>query len=146
MRIALFAFLLGGAVAIAPAPAALALQAAPAACGHIPPDPDVESFASPGDAERLGQGTAANFGIAANQLCLSRALRPADLAAFSRLVVRKTETAAEPTVYDDAEQGPDALIIEYAFAGGSAPSPAALETAIRCWREPTRAGCDQAID
>jgi hypothetical protein len=72
-------------------------------------------------------------------------LRAADLAAFTHLVVRNAEGTSEPVVYDDAEQGAENLILEYAFAGG-APSEAAIGTAIRCWRQPETAGCDQGGD
>lgn len=146
MRFALAALLLTGMSGPALPAAAMAAQAAPAVCGNIPPDADAESFASAAEARALAQTTAANFAVAASRLCQTRALRAADLAPFSRLVVRRTEGTADPTVYDDAEQGPGSLIVEYGFAGGTAPGAPALETAIRCWREPTRAGCDQATD
>jgi len=118
-------------------------------CGRaLVPQADAESFSAAGrdaDAARLAQETGANFVAAATRLCGAGTLRAADLAAFTHLVVRNAEGTAEPVVYDDAEQGAENLILEYAFAGG-APGEAAIGTAIRCWRQPETAGCDQGGD
>ena len=146
MRIALVGLLLAGA-SLPAAPPALAAQASAARCGGaLRPEADAESFAAAGrDAGALARETGTNFVAAASSLCGSGALRAAHLAPFTRLVVRNAEGNTDPVVYDDAEQGPDSLILEYAFIG-AAPSAAAIGNAIRCWREPTRAGCDQAVD
>lgn len=141
MRTGLIATLLAGAVAALPAPPATAAQPAQGGCGAaLRAEADAESFTA--DGARLARETGTNFVAAASRLCAAGALRAADLAPFTRLLVRNAEGAAGPTVYDDAEQGQDAIILEYAFAG-AAPAPGAIETALRCWREPERAGCDQ---
>ena len=147
MRIALFALLLAGGVAALAAPAS-ALQ--PAGCAaSIRPQADSESFTAAGrdaDTAALVQSTGANFAAAAQRLCAAGTVRVAELAGFSTLVVRNAEGTAEPVVYDDAEQGEENVILEYAFVEGAAPSEAALGTAIRCWRRPESAGCDQGGD
>jgi hypothetical protein len=143
MRLVLVPLLLAASIPAIAAPPSKALQAAPAACGRaLPAEADAESFGG-GDASRLARSTGANFAAAATRACAAGTLRAADLAPFVRLRVRKTEGAGEPTVYDDAEQGPDTLILEFGFAGGAAPAEAAIGTALRCWRQPDRAGCDQ---
>ncbi len=143
MRIALVALLAAGSLAGVAAPSADATQDAGGCGSALRPEADADSFT--GDADRLARETAANFAAAAARLCGSGALRAADLRAFSRLLVRNTAGAVDPIVYDDAEQGPDTLILEYGFSG-AAPAETAIGSAIRCWREPTRAGCDQATD
>lgn len=147
MRIAFFALLGAGSIAALAAPAG-ALQ--PSGCaGAIRPQADAESFTAAGrdgDTTALVASTGANFAAAAQRLCVAGTLRPADLTAFTTLVVRNAEGTAEPVVYDDAEQGAENVILEYAFADGAAPSEAALGTAIRCWRRPETAGCDQGGD
>jgi hypothetical protein len=144
MRILVLALLLAGPAAAAPSsPVSKAMQApAAAGCGAaLRAEADTESFTS--DGARLARETGTAFVAAATHLCAAGTLRPAQLAPFTRLLVRSSDVSADPVVYDDAEQGADALILEYAFTGGRAPAAAAIETALRCWREPTRAGCDQ---
>ncbi|HKR24525.1 MAG TPA: hypothetical protein VJS15_04645, partial [Allosphingosinicella sp.] len=97
--------------------------------------------AAPARTAALAQATGTAFAAAASRLCASGVVTRAHLAPFSRLLVRNAEGAAEPAVYDDAEERPGALIIEYAFADGGAPAQAAIESAIRCWRDPEREGC-----
>lgn len=133
-------FAAAGLAAVA-APSAEAMQ--PGCGAALRAEADAESFAA--DGERLARETATNFTAAATQLCGSGGLRAADLAAFTRLLVRNTEGASEPIVYDDAEQGPDTLILEYGFTP-AAPSQAAIGRAIRCWRQPETTGCDQGGD
>ena len=132
-----------------PAPAA---QAQSRACRiSLRAEAEAASFAdagrgaAPARTAQLATQTGAAFAAAASHLCASGVIRPAHVAPFSRLVVRNAEGAAEPAVYDDAEQLPGALIIEFAFAGGGAPAQAAIETAIRCWRDPERAGCGEDV-
>ncbi len=138
MRVALLALSLAGVIAAA---SALAAQPATGGCGTaLRAEADAESFRA--DGARLARETATNFVAAAARLCTAGALRAADLAPFTRLVVRNAEGTADPNVYDDPEQGADALILEYAFTG-AAPAQGAIETALRCWRQPERAGCDQ---
>lgn len=143
MRILILALLLAGPAAAAPAPpVSKAMQTPAAGCGAaLRAEADAESFSA--DGARLTRETGTAFVAAATRLCAAGALRPAHLAPFARLLVRSSDVSADPVVYDDAEQGADALILEYAFPGGRAPAAAAIETALRCWREPTRAGCDQ---
>lgn len=97
--------------------------------------------AAPARTAALAQATGTAFAAAASHLCASGVVTRANLAPFSRLLVRNAEGAADPAVYDDAEERPGALIIEYAFADGGAPAQAAIETALRCWRDPEREGC-----
>jgi len=101
--------------------------------------------AAPARTAQLAREAGAAFAAAASRLCALGVIRPAHVAPFSRLLVRNAEGAAEPAVYDDAEQQPGALIIEYAFAGGGAPGQAAIETAMRCWRDPERDGCGEDV-
>jgi hypothetical protein len=118
------------------------MQAAPTGCGAaLRAEADTESF--PANAATLTQATGAAFVTAATHLCTAGGLRPADLTRFHRLLVRASETANGVVIYDDAEQGEDALILEYGFTNGAAPAAPAIETALRCWKDPARAGCDQ---
>jgi len=147
MRIAFFALITGGGLAVLALPAS-ALQ--PAGCAaSIRAEADAESFATAGrggDTAALAGSTGANFAAAAQRLCAAGTIRAAELASFTALVVRNAEGTADPVVYDDPEQGDGNIILEYAFADGSAPSEASLSTAIRCWRRPESAGCDQGGD
>lgn len=146
MRIAMFTLLFGAGIAAFGMPAG-ALQ--PGGCAaSIRAQADEESFSGSGggDAEAVARATRANFAAAAQRLCAAGALRAADLAPFTTLLVRNAEGTMEPVVYDDAEQGEENIILEYAFADSSPPSEAALGTAIRCWRRPETAGCDQGGD
>ena len=86
------------------------------------------------------QATGANFAAAAARLCGAGVVRAAHLRPYSRLLVRNAEGATEPNVYDDAEELPGALIIEYVFES-AAPTQARIEAALRCWRNPQAAGC-----
>lgn len=150
MRIALLSLLAAGALGAAAGPAAA--QAGHGAC-HISLRAEAEtaSFAdagreaAPARTAQLARETGAAFSAAASHLCASGAIRPAHVAPFSRLLVRNAEGASEPAVYDDAEQQPGALILEYAFADGGAPVQPAIEAAIRCWRDPERAGCGEEV-
>ncbi|HYN45931.1 MAG TPA: hypothetical protein VES64_04495 [Allosphingosinicella sp.] len=150
MRTALLSLVAAGALGAAAGPAAA--QGAHGAC-HISLRAEAEpaSFADAGRnaaaarTAQLARETGAAFAAAASRLCASGAIRRAHVAPFSRLLVRNAEGAADPAVYDDSEQQPGALIIEYAFAGGGAPAPAAIETAIRCWRDPERVGCGEDV-
>lgn len=147
MRIAFFALLAAGGFA-AIAPPAAALQGAGCA-SSVRAQPDAESFTAAGrsgDTAALVSDTGANFAAAAQRLCAAGTVRAAELAGFTALVVRNAEGTAEPVVYDDPEQGEGNIILEYAFADGAAPSEASLGTAIRCWRRPESAGCDQGGD
>lgn len=143
MRIAFFA--MAAVLAMFTAPAA----AQPAGCaGGLRAEADAESFTAAGrsgDTAALVSSTGANFAAAAQRQCAAGTLRPADLTRFTTLVVRNAEGTMEPVVYDDPEQGEANIILEYAFAG-AAPSEASLSTAIRCWRRPESAGCDQGGD
>lgn len=147
MRIVLLSLLGAGALAGLAAPAA-----AQGACQlSLPAEAERESFASAGrDAgaarlSELSRAAGANFATAASRLCAAGALRATQLAPFRKLLVRNAEGAAEPHVYDDAEQSPGALILEYAFTDSGAPPALAIETAIRCWREPQREGCGEEV-
>lgn len=145
MRILFFALLAAGAIAAAAAPAAPPARAAACRFAALPAAPDTQSFSSAGrDAARsaaLAQQTGAAFAAAAAHLCASGVVRPANLARYRRLLVRNAEGADNPNIYDDAEEQPGALIVEFAFADGPAPTQAALEAALRCWRNPRGAGC-----
>ena len=147
MRIAFLTIAAAGGLAAFAMPAA-AMQSA--GCGaSLRAEADAESFSAAGrsgDTAALISSTGANFAAAAQQLCASGRLRAADLASFTTLVVRNAEGTADPVVYDDPEQGEGNIILEYAFAGGAAPSQASLSTAIRCWRSPETPGCDQGGD
>ncbi len=150
MRIALLSLLAAGMLGAAAGPAAA--QPGHGAC-HIALRAEAEaaSFAgaarsaAPARTAQLARATGAAFSAAASHLCASGVIRPAHVAPFSRLLVRNAEGAADPAVYDDAEQQPGALIIEYAFADGGAPAQRAIEAAIRCWRDPERAGCGEDV-
>ncbi|TMJ20222.1 MAG: hypothetical protein E6G92_10855 [Alphaproteobacteria bacterium] len=142
MRIALIGLALAGAVAVSPGHSA---QPRAAASCHLslPASPDSETFAGAGHsgAAASAQQTGALFASAASHLCASGVVRPANLARYRRLLVRNAEGANEPNIYDDAEEQPGALIIEFAFAGGPPPTQEAVEAALRCWRNPGAAGC-----
>jgi hypothetical protein len=147
MRIILLSLAAAGALAGLAAPAA-----AQGGCQlSLRPEAERESFTSAGraaDAARLAlltRESGANFAAAASHLCSQGVLRRAQLAPFTKLLVRNAEGAAEPHVYDDAEQSPGALILEYAFTDSGAPASAAIEDAIRCWREPQREGCGEDV-
>jgi len=147
MRIALFMTLTAAALAGAAAPA-FAAQPARAACHlSLRAEPDGQSFAdagrstAPGRPAQLASATGTVFAAAASHLCASGVVRAPNLARYNRLLVRNAEGAAEPNIYDDAEEQAGALIIEFAFADGGAPAQAAVETALRCWRNPQGAGC-----
>jgi len=136
---------LAGAAFVLPHHAAA--QGVTTACGRaLTVEPDLASFEmsqNEGDPAAQSREAAARFADAATRLCGTPVLRAADLARFSRLLVASTDGALEPVVYDDAEQGPDTIILEYAFPDGAAPGEEAIATAIRCWRQPETAGCDQ---
>ena len=145
MRIAFYALVAAGSLAAAAAPAA---QPARAACRlSLPAAPDTQSFSAAGRndarAGALAQQTGSVFAAAASHLCASGVVRPAHLARYRRLLVRNAEGADNPNIYDDAEEQPGALIIEYAFADGPAPAQPAVEAALRCWRNPHAAGCSE---
>ena len=126
---------------------ALAVPPARAAAGgcHVAltASPDTESFANAGatGSAARAQQVGTLFAAAASHLCGSGVVRPASLARYRSLLVRDAEGATDPNIYDDAEEHPGALIIEFAFAGGGAPSQAQIEAALRCWRNPHAAGC-----
>ncbi|HEV2815861.1 MAG TPA: hypothetical protein VGW40_01360 [Allosphingosinicella sp.] len=132
--------LAAASLAAAPAPRAACRIALPAA-------PDAQSFSAAGRngarAGALAQQTGTVFAAAASRLCASGALRAAHFARYRRLLVRNAEGADNPNIYDDAEEQPGALIIEYAFADGPAPAQGAVEAALRCWRNPNAAGCSE---
>ena len=81
------------------------------------------------------------FAAAANHLCASGVVRPINVARYRSLLVRDAEGASDPNIYDDAEEHPGALIIEFAFADAGPPTQAQIEAALRCWRNPHGAGC-----
>ena len=131
--------------AMALPPARPAPRPAAAAGCHIalPASADTESFTNAG---RSGGGASAQqtgtiFAAAANHLCASGVVRPAHVARYRSLLVRDAEGATDPNVYDDAEEHPGALIIEFAFADAGPPTQAQVEAALRCWRNPHGAGC-----
>ena len=115
----------------------------PAAISRCPPRPDTESFTNAGRSggAASAQQTGTVFAAAANHLCASGVVRPANVARYRSLLVRDAEGAADPNVYDDAEEHPGALIIEFAFADAGPPTQAQVEAALRCWRNPHGAGC-----
>jgi hypothetical protein len=150
MRIALLSLLAAGAIAAAAGPAAG--QRAGAGCRlSLPAEAEAASFAdsgrsaAPARTAALARETGTAFAAAASSLCASGAVTRAQLAPFSRLLVRNAEGAAAPNIYDDAEERPGSLIIEYAFADGGAPAQPAIEAAIRCWRDPERDGCMEEV-
>jgi len=145
MRLLIHLSIAAGAVAAVSLPAA-ATQTGSAACRlSLPAAPDAQSFPGSGRdgarAAALAEQTGAVFAAAASQLCASGVVRSPHLHPYSRLLVRNAEGADSPSIYDDAEEQPGALIIEYAFADGPAPAQAAVEAALRCWRNPAAAGC-----
>ena len=137
----------GALLALAPIRPAEALPPArPAAAGcHIalPAAADNESFTNAGRSggAASAQQTGAVFAAAAAHLCAAGIVRPANVARYRSLLVRDAEGAANPNVYDDAEEHPGVLIIEFAFAAGGPPSQAQVEAALRCWRNPHGPGC-----
>jgi ABC-type transporter Mla subunit MlaD len=152
MRIGLFALLMAGALLSAAGPALAAPAGRPACRLSLRAETDSASFADAGRnaaarnaaaarAAQLTQATGAAFAAAASHLCASGVVRAPNLARYGRLLVRNAEGAAEPNIYDDAEEQPGALIIEFAFGNGGAPAQAAIEAALRCWRNPRGAGC-----
>jgi len=144
MRILFCALLAAGAVAAA-APAAP--PARPACRLSLPAAPDTQSFSAAGRngarAAALAEATGTVFAAAASHLCATGVVRAAHLARYRRLLVRNAEGADNPNIYDDAEEQPGALIIEFAFADGPAPAQPAVEAALRCWRNPNAAGCSE---
>jgi len=111
----------------------------------LPAEADGESFdmaerASGPARARLVQQTGANFAAAASHLCATRVVTAANLRPYRKLLVRNAEGATEPNIYDDAEEQPGALIIEYVFEN-AAPTQAQIEHGLRCWRNPQAAGC-----
>ena len=142
MRIGFFILLAAGAVAVA-APANAAQRGRSACVPALRAVPDTASFTAAGRARgpALAQAVGANFSAAVANLCATGALRLGVFARYRRLLVRNAEGADSPNIYDDAEEQPGALIIEYAFAEGPGPTRAAIEGALRCWRNPQAAGC-----
>lgn len=136
--------ILAGAIG-AGAPAMAMPPARPAAACHIalPASPDNESFTNAGRSggAASAQQTGTIFATAASHLCAAGVVRPANVARYRSLLVRDAEGATDPNIYDDAEEHPGALIIEYAFTGDSPPTQAQVEAALRCWRNPRGAGC-----
>ena len=152
MRVTMLMMAAAGAIgALAPASAVpparqAARPAAAAGCRiALPATADNESFTNAGRSggAASAQQTGAVFAAAAAHLCAAGVVRPANVARYRSLLVRDAEGAADPNVYDDAEEHPGALIIEFAFAGGGAPSQAQVEAALRCWRNPHGAGCSR---
>lgn len=140
---------LAAAAGLAAAALAPPLAAQPARGGgcslSLPAEADAASFdmaERPSGAvrARLIEQTGANFAAAATHLCASGVVRAAHLRPYSRLLVRDAEGATEPKIYDDAEEQRGALIIEYVFES-AAPDQAAIEAALRCWRNPQAEGC-----
>jgi hypothetical protein len=101
---------------------------------------DMAERASGAARDRLVQQTGANFAAAASHLCASRVVTAASLRPYNKLLVRNAEGATEPNVYDDAEEHPGVLIIEYVFES-AAPTQAQIEHGLRCWRNPQAQGC-----
>jgi len=126
-------------------PAMATPPARPAAGCHVAlaASADAESFTNAGRSggAASAQQTGAVFASAAAHLCAAGVVRPANLARYRSLLVRDAEGASDPNIYDDAEEHPGALIIEFAFAGGGPPTQAQVEAALRCWRNPHGAGC-----
>lgn len=148
MRTALLVLLAIGGFAAA----AQAAQPTPAGCRiALRAEAETSSFAAagrnatPARTTELARATGAAFNAAASRLCAAGVVRRAHVAPFSRLLIRNAEGAAEPNIYDDAEEQPGSLIIEYAFTDGGAPGQAAIEAAIRCWRDPEREGCGEEV-
>ena len=147
MRIGLLMLISAGAIAGAASPSIGAAPARPACHIALRAEADTQSFAdagrdaTPARTTQLTNATGTAFATAANHLCASGAVRPANFTRYNRLLVRNAEGAAEPNVYDDAEEQAGALIIEYAFTNGGPPAQPAIEHALRCWRNPQGAGC-----
>ena len=108
--------------------------------------PDTQSFAARRPQRRaraaLAQETGAAFAAAASHLCAvgrrpRRPSRPLPPAAGPQCRGRRPT----PNIYDDAEEQPGALIIELPSPTGRPPTQAAIEAALRCWRNPNGAGC-----
>ena len=137
----------GALAAFAGSGPAASAQAGAGACSlSLRAEADGESFDMAGRAEgaaraRLVEQTGANFAAAASHLCASRVVTTANLRPYSKLLVRNAEAATEPNVYDDAEEHPGVLIIEFAFADAGPPTQAQVEAALRCWRNPHGPGC-----
>jgi hypothetical protein len=144
MRIHLWLLPAAGAIG-ALAPALAFPPARPAAACHIalPASADSESFTNAGRSggAASAQQTGTVFAAAANHLCATGIVRPVNVARYRSLLVRDAEGAATPNIYDDAEEHPGVLIIEFAFADAGPPSQAQVEAALRCWRNPHGAGC-----
>ena len=147
MRVGLMILATIGSFGASAAPALAvpgARPAAPATC-HIAltarPDTDSFTAANRANGAALTQATGAAFTAAATHLCAAGIVRPAHVARYRSLMVRDAEGATDPNVYDDAEEHPGVLIIEFAFADGGPPTQAQIEAALRCWRNPHGAGC-----
>jgi len=144
MRITLSILAVAGAFG-ACAPAMAVQPARPAGTCHfaLPIAADNESFTNAGrsGAEASARETGLAFTAAAGHLCAAGIMRPAHVARYRSLLVRDAEGATNPNIYDDAEEHPGALIIEYAFTGDAPPTQAQIEAALRCWRNPQGAGC-----
>lgn len=145
MRIALFALFAAGGLAAFAAPGTA--QPAGGCRLSLRAEAEAESFAgaaAPRTAQ-LARDTGTAFAAAASSLCGSGVVTAAHLRPYSRLLVRNAEGAAKPSVYDDAEESPGALIVEYAFAASGVPAVAAFDGALRCWRDPEREGCTEDV-
>ena len=148
MNLKLLGLAAAGAIAAFASPFAHKASAQPAggACSlSLRAEADGESFdmaerASGAARDRLVQQTGANFAAAASHLCAAHVLSAANLRPYTKLLVRDAEAATEPNVYDDAEEQPGALIIEYVFEN-AAPTQAQIEHGLRCWRNPLAQGC-----
>lgn len=142
MRFGLLILAAAGAITVA-APAYAAQRPRPACVPALRAVPDAASFTAAGRARgpALAQAVGVNFSAAVTSMCAAGTLRAGAFARYRRLLVRNAEGADTPNIYDDAEEQPGALILEYAFAGGPAPTRAAIEAALRCWRNPEAAGC-----
>jgi hypothetical protein len=144
MRVHLSMLAAAGAVALL-APAMAVPPARTAGGCHIAlrASPDNESFTNAGRSggAASAQQTGAAFAVAASHSCDAGIVRLANFTRYRSLLVRDAEGAATPNIYDDAEEHPGALIIEFAFAAGGAPTQAQIEAALRCWRNPHGAGC-----
>jgi hypothetical protein len=144
IQLSILAMAAGAIGALAPALALPPARPAAGAC-HIalPASADNESFtnAGRGGGAASATQTGAVFAAAANHLCATGIVRPANVARYRSLLVRDAEGAADPNIYDDAEEHPGALIIEFAFADAGPPTQAQVEAALRCWRNPHGAGC-----
>src|SRR5215217_7129220 len=123
MRVSMLMMAAAGAIsalapALAVAPARPAARPATAGCRiALPATADNESFTNAGRSggAASAQQTGTVFAAAASHLCASGVVRPANVARYRSLLVRDAEGAADPNIYDDAEEHPGALIIEFAF-------------------------------